>query len=523
VDIPCSEVKRCGKCQSAFYCNRACQVGAWPTHKNTCGPLGTAGGPLAWPAHKNTCGPLGTVGGPLAWPAHETTCGPLGTAGGPLEALAAAATGRDSAWAAVVADTERLAAAHDFAGVRVIGNALKKAADRVVEIVNAAQAVSIDSDAVLATAIVHALLVYIAAARVYTLIGVAVAESGDYSTALRLHQVAKDIVDEIDTEHGSHNTVEDAAEKERMMNSMKVETVSALAKAYQDVFEIDKARELYTWSLKFSPTDTTRSCNNRVAAMNGLARCHLLCGEWQHAQKHYVEVLAHDCAGTQQAIQMLGHMAMHERRHDACREHFAAALSRAYSLDDSDGFMAALVGAAEHELTRAAAGDATASERADAIIAKAATVASASSASTRDAEYVRVRLLMCIVVQSHAAGRKDEALGHVTSLLSQIAAYARERCWDCSQTRDVEHPIVSCSCCRIARFCDRNCQRRASAANCVETRRHAIQHKRLCPILRAHRLCGKRAGREDASREKLETLILDFIADERSLFAPPTV
>jgi len=80
------------------------------------------------------------------------------------------------------------------------------------------------------------------------------------------------------------------------------------------------------------------------------------------------------------------------------------------------------------------------------------------------------------------AGQEDAALAHLTEHLSWQVQRGRDTCAVCGQTRGEETPMLTCSGCRVARFCSADHQIMASkkphwAGDCLsrETRTHVAR------------------------------------------------
>jgi len=54
-------------------------------------------------------------------------------------------------------------------------------------------------------------------------------------------------------------------------------------------------------------------------------------------------------------------------------------------------------------------------------------------------------------------------------------------CHGCFETREIEESMEVCQDCRVARFCDKDCQARASN---IANFRASVKHKHMCPLLR---------------------------------------
>ena len=81
------------------------------------------------------------------------------------------------------------------------------------------------------------------------------------------------------------------------------------------------------------------------------------------------------------------------------------------------------------------------------------------------------------------AGVEDLALDHLKDYLSWLVARGRVRCAGCCQRRGEDAPMLTCSSCRVARFCSADHQKMASksvaSGGCLLEGRH----KDVCGVL----------------------------------------
>ena len=520
--IPRGAEKRCGRCEIVFYCNRACQVGAWPTHKRCCKTA--AAKKVDW----------GDAVKDLA-----AAAGAADAADAALKRVLAIAAGTEAAWAAVEDELSRLVKARDYIGIRAAKDGFMDSACEILDLIEVAKDASFASYAVIMEADSARCHLIFAAARVYTLIGAAWAVSHHYHLALQFHMEAKRIVDLIVIETCVDIPQIDLPEH---INFQKVEAVAALARAHQDVNDFDTALELYQWSVKYSSEVSSgvnvpkkRWYEMRMAAIRGLADCHLTRGDFQDARRCYDEVMtrvdavndsdihALGYADALHALERLAHLAMREHCHSVCDmylrlgQFYASKLSK---LDAEYADFVIMVHHAENEWGRRVVGEPSPAPPPEAPPDLEALLNQATRfGSSIDPKlvtrllYVWMRLFLLRSLNYHVSGQQQRALSSLAFLQEFVVSHARNRCWDCHQIRgDPDVTLLSCACCRVAHFCNRDCQRRASAADGADTRRHAVPHWRLCPLLRARRLSKTRVGRETASREKLRVLELAFLA-----------
>ena len=85
------------------------------------------------------------------------------------------------------------------------------------------------------------------------------------------------------------------------------------------------------------------------------------------------------------------------------------------------------------------------------------------------------------------AGQKEQALEHLKLYLSKCLVDARERCAGCHQVRGDDAPMLTCSGCGVARFCNADHQRMASRRAACGGSVWKARHKDICGILRTWR------------------------------------
>ena len=81
------------------------------------------------------------------------------------------------------------------------------------------------------------------------------------------------------------------------------------------------------------------------------------------------------------------------------------------------------------------------------------------------------------------AGQEDAALAHLKEHLSCLVQGGRNRCLGCGQTRGEDTPMLTCSGCRVARFCSADHQKMASKKAAVGGNLWMGRHKDICGVL----------------------------------------
>jgi len=81
------------------------------------------------------------------------------------------------------------------------------------------------------------------------------------------------------------------------------------------------------------------------------------------------------------------------------------------------------------------------------------------------------------------AGQEDAALAHLKELLSWRVQRGRYTCAGCGQTRGEDTPMLTCSGCRVARFCSADHQKMASKKAALGGSLWTGRHKEICGVL----------------------------------------
>jgi hypothetical protein len=85
------------------------------------------------------------------------------------------------------------------------------------------------------------------------------------------------------------------------------------------------------------------------------------------------------------------------------------------------------------------------------------------------------------------AGQEDAALAHLKEHLSWRVQRGRDTCGGCGQTRGEDTPMLTCSGCRVARFCSADHQKMASKKAALGGNLWPGRHKDICGVLRKWR------------------------------------
>ena len=109
----------------------------------------------------------------------------------------------------------------------------------------------------------------------------------------------------------------------------------------------------------------------------------------------------------------------------------------------------------------------------------------------------------------HHVGRAQEAMGHLHGCLDVLVAEAVFACAFCSQKRDHDDTMLSCSVCRVSRFCNVECQTQAYKKSMMACSTMVVPHSKLCPLLRAW----KQVQRRRQTAHSCASMFAAFLSD----------
>jgi hypothetical protein len=101
------------------------------------------------------------------------------------------------------------------------------------------------------------------------------------------------------------------------------------------------------------------------------------------------------------------------------------------------------------------------------------------------------------------AGQEDAALAHLKEHLSWRVQRGRDTCAGCGQTRGEHTPMLTCSGCRVARFCSADHQKMASKKAALGGSLTTGRHKDICGVLRKWRDVVKNSVSPDSCTAEL--------------------
>jgi hypothetical protein len=109
------------------------------------------------------------------------------------------------------------------------------------------------------------------------------------------------------------------------------------------------------------------------------------------------------------------------------------------------------------------------------------------------------------------AGQEGAALAHLKEHLSWRVQRGRYVCGGCGQTRGEDTPMLTCSGCRVARFCSADHQKKASKKAALGGSLMTGRHKDICGVLSKWREVVKDGVSPDSCTAKL---VAFFCSDE---------
>ena len=111
------------------------------------------------------------------------------------------------------------------------------------------------------------------------------------------------------------------------------------------------------------------------------------------------------------------------------------------------------------------------------------------------------------------AGEEDRALDYLKDYLPWAVARGRAWCNGCDQRRGEDAPMLTCSGCRVARFCSTDHQKMASKSVASGGSLWTVRHKDICGLLGRWRGVEKKGVSPDSLRADL----LAFLSQRQSL------
>ena len=141
----------------------------------------------------------------------------------------------------------------------------------------------------------------------------------------------------------------------------------------------------------------------------------------------------------------------------------------------------------------------------DALVTQAATWLKAALSAGYGPASLHLAHLAC------DAGHEDIALNHLKDYLSSCVKRGRNWCDGCNQKRGEDAPMLTCSGCRVARFCSADHQKMASKSVASGGSLRTGRHKDICELLGKWRSVEK----DGVSPDSLRTDLLAFLRQPR--------
>lgn len=473
--------KRCVKCKSVLYCNRACQVKAWPGHRKACKEIAYAA------FRRQIC-----FIGPTPGTAH----------------LFATALAETCGWYDMYDKVVRLKTNEDYVGMLAVKDKTLKVAESLIHTLRTHSG---------AIACVGTTMMYMSVAETLMRLGGAVAKQHDYRGAIILNKQSRTIAEYTNLVQGDGDERQDLLNVVEDYKNSRISIHSNLAHAYEDANDNDNALISHNKAMSLCTEDM--SYDFKMSCILGLAGCHGTRGETTSAQKLYNKavVLAKEHGNSIDLMYVYGKLGcLSQQMRHYTRAHclFKKQRELAFNIDNHDEMLACDASMAGCKWAEARSGCGSASTRKNAMReAGELLVGSLTSAESCGDNGLYSQILLCIALQRYDTGEHCWALIYLEKLLRVMRSNDTLVCTDCSQCQHAQAPLLSCGRCRVARFCNKDCQRRASAPQSITRNRHIVEHRRICPLLRAHRL----QTQDRKPGPKLKALMLAFLAKSGGL------
>ena len=336
------------------------------------------------------------------------------------------------------------------------------------------------SDAAIATAEKLRVVInnVVCASRMYSMLAAAHRELGNIHKAIELYEESKSVLD----------SLEGTTEKSQAYGNTAV--------CYAEVGRYEEALSLYKKSFGWCDSESDKhkvmycigNCQNKmgnhtkafqcyqkafamakkrddlveqIVCMQNMARCRLLMADYDTAYSLYEDssALLPDFFrqnGIPIKIRTTNSIGMGVVRWAQARE---AGMEGSQSIDRSQHWL-----------------------RTDALVHLESALAECSEAPTVSGYIVRdVLMYMAFVFADD--GRDTDALQALRRMLDVYMTDARVCCWTCAQARGPHVPMLRCGRCKVARFCNAECQSMASSKEGSKNGDHIVRHRELCPLL----------------------------------------
>jgi tetratricopeptide (TPR) repeat protein len=316
----------------------------------------------------------------------------------------------------------------------------------------------------------------------YANLGNAYRSQGDYAKAIEYHTqylaIAKEVGDRAGVGRAYGN----------------------LGNAYWSQGDFSKAIEYLAQCLAIAKEVGARA--EEGAAYANLGCTYRSQGDFSKAIEYHTQCLAiakevGDRAGVGKAYKNLGTCHMHLNEHVKAFAYFEAQHEMATSLKLAHMWSDAALnmGVALTLLVRAARrGPATGADRTPGPHSHSSALACLDDRVREAAKWLQAALdgghafaQLHLAHLTFYADQEDAALAHLKEHLSWRVQRGRDTCGGCGQTRGEDTPMLTCSGCRVARFCSADHQRMASKKAALGGSLTTGRHKDICGVLRKWR------------------------------------
>jgi len=318
--------------------------------------------------------------------------------------------------------------------------------------------------------------------KAYANLGIAYQSQGDFSKAIEYHAQDLAIAKEVGDRAGEGTAY------------------GNLGNAYQSLGDVSKAIEYHAQDLAIAKEVGDRA--GEGMAYGNLGNAYRSQGDFSKAIEYHTQDLAiakevGDRAGEGVAYNNLGTCHMHLNEYVKAVAYLEAqhVMATSLKLAHEQSKAALNMGVALTLGVRAARrGPAT-----DADEAPGPPIHSSASACLNDRVREAAKWLQAALDGGHPfanlhlahltfyAGQEDAALAHLKQHLSWCVQRGRGSCAGCGQTRGEDTPMLTCSGCRVARFCSANHQKMASKKAALGGNLRTERHKDICGVLRKWR------------------------------------
>ena len=161
-----------------------------------------------------------------------------------------------------------------------------------------------------------------------------------------------------------------------------------------------------------------------------------------------------------------------------------------------------LGGREHHEQAQGAGSWAASADEAEQCLDRVMTLVQ-SEGGLADCTHLRGHTCLLRVLLACSRGHDDDALEQLQQHLSLVVGEKRSLCHHCGQVRGQDAPMITCSDCGVARFCNTTHQEMACRAELL----FGLSHADVCPLFSKWR----RVVKGDISRDECRQDLVDFL------------